>query len=245
MKLKMMVAVSALALSGAALAESYQAELNANAVRYDLDGLSSTENMYQLSGSYYFNAVNTSNLPLAEAAYLGQNSNVFAEFNDYPRQHGNPSQEFYRVGAEFYIPESFLYVKAGGSRYQSDGWHHHDWFTTLGVTPLEGLLVTTEYNHDAGYDANIYAKYVTDLGGNYVNLEAGVSDSEDGTITQLGGDFYIDNSFSVGAELQNQHSDNTYTLRTRKFFSDNFSGQLSYTDAPDGNIVMAGLTARF
>ena len=126
MKLKMIVAACALVASGAALAESYQAEVNAGATRYDQDGISSSDHTYSLGGSYYFNPVHTSGLPLAESAYLGKNSNVFAGVIDYPSQHGNPSSQAYTLGAEFYIPESFLYVQAGATRLQGKHWNDNE-----------------------------------------------------------------------------------------------------------------------
>lgn len=246
MKLKLLIAALGVAASGFAIADSYQSEISVGASRYDVDGVSSKTDRYDLVGVYHFNAVNTTNLPLAESAYLGKNSNVFASLEDYPHQNGNSSLQKYQVGAEFYIPENFLYVKAGASRYSTGTTRDNDWFTALGVTPIDGLLVTTEYNHEDGYDANIHAKYVTDIGsGQFINVEAGVADADDGTIFQIGGDYYLDNTFSVGGNIVDNDDGTDYTLRTRKFFSESFSGELSYTDASYGNVVALGLAMRF
>ncbi len=246
MKLKLLVAALGVVVSGFAIADSYQAEISGGVTRIDADGQSAKINAYDVEGVYHFNAVNTTNLPLAEAAYLGKNSNVFAELLDRPRQHGWLKYQSYQVGAEFYIPENFLYVKAGVVRQTLGGAHNNDWFTTIGITPIDGLLVTTDYYHDAGYDANIHAKYVTDIGnGQFINVEAGLADSDEGTITHIGGDYYIDRTFSVGAEIVDGDSDTDYTLRTRKFFSENFSGELSYTDSDNDNAIRLGLAVRF
>ena len=246
MKLKLLIAALGVAASGFAIADSYQVDLGANAFRFENDHSNDTGKVYELGGIYYFKAVETNNLPLGEAAYLGKNSNVFAGFGLSPKQNGSPNQKVYAVGAEFYIPESFLYVSAGGSRYSANHEHDHDWFTTVGVTPIDGLLVTTSYNHDDGYDANIYAKYVTSIGtGQFINLEAGFADTDFGTYKSVGGDFYIDNTFSVGANIADDDSGTEYTLRTTKFFSEQFSAGLAVTDTEDGNQVVVGGSFRF
>jgi hypothetical protein len=239
------VVMIGVAVSGVALAETYQTEVSVGATRIDSNGVDSKLNGYNLQGTYHFNAVTTTNLPLAEAAYLGKNSSVFADITDFPRQHGYPSSQQYAVGAQFFIPEQFLYVKAGAWRSESSSNHKNSWFTTVGLMPIEGLLLTTDYNHDDGYDANINAKYVTEIGGQFVNLEAGVVDTDWGTTFNLGGDYYIDNTFSVGGKIVDNDYGNEYTLRTRKFFSESFSGDLSYIDSKNGNVVKAGLALRF
>jgi hypothetical protein len=245
MKFKLFILAFGIAASGVAIADSYQSEISVGATRIDENGIKSKFDSYDLQGVYHFNAVNTANLPLAEAAYLGKSSNVFAGVMDFPRQDGSPSYQRYAVGAEFYIPEHFLYVRAGGYSDAFGSHHNNDWFTTVGLMPIDGLLVTTAYNHDEGYDANINAKYVTQIGGQFINVEAGVKDADRGTTFTIGGDYYVDNSFSVGGNIVDADYGNEYTLRTRKFFSESFSGELSYTDTPDGNIVNAGLAFRF
>jgi hypothetical protein len=246
MKIKLLVAALGVAASGFAIADTYQVDLGANAVRFENDQSNHTGKVYELNGSYYFKAVETNNLPLAEAAYLGKNSNVFAGFGVSPKQNGAPNQKVYAVGAEVYIPESFLYVSAGASRYSVNHEHDHDWFTTVGVTPIDGLLVTTSYNHDSGYDANIHAKYVTSIGtGQFINVEAGLADTDFGTSTSVGGDFYLDNTFSVGANISDDDTGTEYTLRTTKFFTEQFSAGLAFTDADEGNELVVGASFRF
>lgn len=245
MKCKLLIAACGLIVSAMAGAESYQAEVNLGAKRTDLDGINSTQKEYFLEGAYYFNAVNTDNLPLAESAYLGKNSNVFAGVAHWPKQNGSSDFQIYTAGAEFFIPENFLYVKAGARRYDGSSETENDWFTTLGVTPIDGLLISTEYSHDEGYDANIHAKYVTAVGDQFINLEAGVTDGDNDTEYEIGGDFYVDASFSIGAEYMDSDAGDAYTIRTTKFFSNNIGGTLSYTDGDHENSTLLGVTARF
>jgi hypothetical protein len=246
MKLKLLVAALGVAASGFALADTYQADVAASAARHDVDGINSNFNRYDVIGHYYFNAVKTDNVPLAEAAYLGKNSNFFAGYARTNADGIDSRTNSYGVGLEVYIPESFLYVKAAAQRDSIDGHHLNDWYTSIGITPIDGLLITTEYDHEDGYDANIHAKYVTALGnGQFINLEAGAIDGDNGNIFNVGGDFYFDNTFSVGGDIADSGDDNAYTVRTKKFFTDQFSGELSYTDTDKGNIVRAGVSYRF
>lgn len=244
LNVKNIITVCALVVSGAAAADSYQVDLEALASHTKIDGFDSKVKTYGLGGAYYFNAVSTINVPLAEAAFLGKNSNIYAGAlrSSWSGEHFNS----YLVGAEFYIPENFLYVNAGARRVTGNNVTDNDWHATVGITPLDGLLVTTSYYGDEGYDANISAKYVMGIGSeNFVNVEATLMDTDSGTFKELGGDFYIDTSFSVGGAVSELNSDNTYTLRTRKFFSEQISGELSYEDAPDTNTITAGVSVRF
>lgn len=245
MKLKNVIAVGTLLASTVAMADSYQFDVGANASRLDLNGLSSKSNSHGVTGSYYFNPVSTTNLPLAEAAFLGKNSDVYASATRVSWR--GDRGDVFNVGAEFFIPENFLYVSGGLLKAKRDGESaDNDWYTSVGVTPIDGLLVSTFYSHDAGYDANIHGKYVTDIGnGHFINLTAGLSDADDGTMVDIGGDFYLDNSFSVGGEIVHQDSDNAYTVRARKFFTEQFSGQLAYTDAPAANEIAVAVSMRF
>lgn len=246
MTFKYTLAVASFLFSCASIAESYQADLGVGAIRWDDNDSGNFYNNYRVGGSYYFNEVSTGGKPLAEAAYLGGNSNVFAGFTRSSYLKNDPSVEAYTAGAEFFIPESFLYVRAGAVRSSSSGKHSSDWFTTIGVTPVDGLLISTDYANDAGYDANLSAKYVTALGSDhFINIEAGVYDREYGTDKKVGGDFYFDSTLSIGGAVTEILEKEYYEVRTRKFFTHNFSGNLSYVDTPNGHLVNAGLNLRF
>lgn len=244
MKLKLFFAATALITSGFAIADAYQSEVGLLASRWDVNGANS--NNYEVNGKYYFNLVKTDNLPLAEAAYLGKSSNVFAALG---RNYGHgylANSKIYSGGVEVYIPENFLYVKVNAAHYSYDNDSDNNVVTTIGLTPLDGLRVATSWNSDEGYHANIAAKYVTAIGsGQFINLEASVADTDFGTNKSIGGDFYIDNTFSVGAEISDDNLGTDYTVRTRKFFNEQFSGELSYTDANVGNEVALGVNYRF
>ncbi len=246
MKFKYICAATLLATSGLAIADAYQAELNADATRWDLNGINSSANNYDINGKYYFNPVKTTNLPLAEAAYLGKNSNVFFALDrNYGHGYAGDSKA-YSGGVEVYIPENFVYIKVEGTHNSYDHDSDNSATTTLGLTPLDGLRVTSSWNSDEGYHANIEAKYVTALGnGQYINVEAGFADTDFGTYKMIGGDYYFDNTFSVGAEISDDDTGTSYLVRTRKFFSEEFSGYVSYADTDAGNIAAVGVSLRF
>ncbi len=248
MKFKLLVAALGVAGSCFAIADTYQAEVGAKAARWDLDGVNSSLNSYTANGKYYFNAVKTDNLPLAEAAYLGKNSNAFLNLT---RQYGHgyvADVKKYSAGVEVYIPENFLYIRVEGvhRRYEWDS--DTSALTTIGLTPLDGLRVSTSWDSDESYNANVDAKYVAALGNDhYINVEASLADTDWGTFKAIGGDYYFDNTFSVGAEVTDNDNGTNYAVRTRKFFTEQCSGDLAYIDSDfgNGNAVALGVNYRF
>lgn len=246
MKLKLLIAALGVAASGFAIADTYQVEAGANASRWETDVFNSSLNSYEANGKYYFNLVKTDNLPLAEAAYLGKSSNAFlAASRSYG--HGNfGGGKVYSGGVEVYIPENFLYVRVEGVHQRYEGDSDTSALTTIGLTPLDGLRVTTSWDSDESYHANIDAKYVTALGnGQYINVEASLADTDVGTYKAIGGDYYFDNTFSLGAEISDDDFGTNYLVRTRKFFTEQFSGDLAYADTEFGNVVALGVNYRF
>ena len=246
MKLKLMFASIVLVSSGFTIADTYQAEVGASAARWDEDRINSSLNNYEVNGKYYFNLVKSDNLPLAEAAYLGKNSNAFLVAG---RNYGHgyfADVKNYSGGVEVYIPENFLYIKVEGVHERYEGDSDTSALTTIGLTPLDGLRVTTSWDSDESYHANLDAKYVTALGnGQYINVEATLADTDLGTYKAIGGDYYFDNTFSVGAEVSDDYIGTNYLVRTRKFFTEQFSGDLAYADTEFGNMVALGVNYRF
>lgn len=249
MKLTLLALAFGVVASGAAIADSYQGEVGVRATRVNSDYFDSDGQMYGLSGAYYFTPVNTGGVPLAEAAYLGQNSNFFGDYLYAPSQHSVPRAEIYTLGAEVYIPENFLYVKAGASHLDTKAPYadDNDWFVSVGLTPLKGLLVTTSYSENAGYNPNVRAKYVTNVGaGRAINVEVGVTDVDNaGTATLIGGDFYFDETLSLGGEVRELDSSRFNELRVRKFFTPDFSGAIKLANTPHENAVRLDVGLRF
>lgn len=233
MKFKSLALATAFTLtSGAAVANSYQAEVGA-----DYTDVENGDGAFGIHGEFHFSPVQTRNHPLAEAAFLERSSNVYAAAdNDF---------DVLTVGGELYVPDTMFYVGGRVARVDNSGGDDTTLFATLGLTPIDGLRITTEFSED-GYDANISAKYVTSLGGgNFVNLEGGFYEGDVEDTLTLAGDFYIDRTFSVGAMYADYGFDE-FTLRTEKFFNNEVSGNLSFTDSDfRGNVITFGGNVRF
>jgi hypothetical protein len=249
MKLTKVLGLCSVFLSMMVVADPYKAELGIQATQTDFDELNNKLSTYGGIGTFYFDAVETVNVPLAEAAYLGKNSNISAgaahsAWNDESEL--RQDSDVYSVGAEFFIPENFLYAGAGVSRsnYKNDS--DSDWYTTIGLVPIDGLLITTRYARDEGYDPNINAKYVTAIGnGQFINIEARFEDADEGNNMIIGGDFYLDSSLGIGGWVGRFDETNGYELRARKFFSEKFSGNIAYSDYEEFKTILAGISLRF
>lgn len=245
MNFKTLSLVCAVFAASSAFADTYQVDTNLEAHRISDGGFKSHEEFNQARINYYFKGVNTDGVPQSEAAFLGQNSNIYGAVSQW-----SDSINTYRVGAEFYIPESFLYVRGEAERIEDFG---NFYLASIGLTPIKGLRIWTDYEYTTMLDSNPYrfnvnAKYVVGLGGNFLNVTASYKDGKYGDTTKVGGDFYFDPSFSVGAEyVNNQNWEDETTIRTRKFFNESLSGSLSYTDVSDSgdNRVMLGVGVRF
>ncbi|HWV16531.1 MAG TPA: putative porin [Cellvibrio sp.] len=247
MRIKNFVFFGIACFSGGVLADSYRADIHALAYHSDYDNAGASET-YGLLGGFYFSEVETANTPLAEAAFMGRNGAAYAEA--YRTSWLGYDFESYKVGANYFLSEASLYfnVEAAQSKFESKEYGsdlNNDWNATLGVTPTDGLLVFTSYDRDDGYDANLAVKYVTALGAdNFINIQASVADQEEGIYTLMGADYYFDHSLSIGGIFGNGDSDTTYQLRARKFFTEQFSAGLSYTNG-DNSFSSVMLDAGF
>lgn len=223
--------------SGAAVAQHYQIEAGASLTHYSpKEGRS--DKTVGIYGEYHFDRVQITNRPLAEAAFLQRSSNVYVRsYQDLDVIH---------AGVDFYIPDTIFYVAGELQRTDIDGYRNNDWGVRLGVTPLAGLLVWTSYYDEPGYDLNIHTKYVHDLGyNNSVNVEAGYIDADSGSNLYLFGDFYFNRTFSVGAGYSDYYDNDAFTVRTRKFFTTEISGEAAFTKADDGKVFTVGGSMRF
>lgn len=234
MKIKALAAAIVLTMtSGAVLAQDYQFD-----VGVDYTDVEDGDGAFGAYAEYHFSTVDTSGRPLAEAAFLTKSSNVYVR--------GAADFDIANVGVEFYIPNSMFFIGADFYRTDFGGVSDNTWAARLGITPIDGLLITTTIPEE-DYEVNLQAKYVTALGGdNFLNLEAGFQDGGDfdDTLT-LGADYYFSRSFSVGLGYADFGDDDAFTIRTRNFFTEAFSGELSYTDTDAGSAVNVGVSLRF
>jgi hypothetical protein len=241
---KTLLSTAVLLTSSLAMANTYNGEVSLDYADFDND-LSAIS----LQGVYHFTPVDTANKPLAEAAFLERRSFLNAGHTEFDYDGG--SSDMQNIGFGFYIPNTIFYVGAEYQKLEDE----NDTVVTLGITPADGLLITTNHSKEADdYNANISAKYVTKLAGDTaINLEAGYAkgadaedefeEDEEDTIS-LAADYYFTSFFSVGAILIDE-ADSAYGLRTRYFFNDNVSMNAQIVSSDDADAYSIGAAFRF
>ena len=245
---------SVVAMTGTA--HAYQAEVGASAGLIDPDNGSSSGS-FGVDGTYYFNPVQTRNAPLAEAAFLDRASNVNAHYAY--NEVGDDEVNNYGVGAEYFVPNSDFYLSGNVGRQDVKFNNGADFDTTLysaevGYLPAPGFLVAAglkgyDNDHDDGVDPTIRAKYVTQLSnGKDINLEAGASFG-DLDEYNLAADYFIDKSFSVGADYySNDLNDvNEFGVNARKFFTPQVSleGRVGFGEVGNNDYNKFGVAANY
>lgn len=237
---KKILAASLLALlgSGAALAQPYQFEVGASLSHVDPD-YGSSDNQFGAYGIYHFHQVQTANRPLAEAAFLQRSSNAYVR--------GSQDFDVIQAGAEFYIPDTIFYAAAELLRTDYDhSDHNNDWGVRLGVTPLAGLLVYTQYYDEQGYDFNVHTKYVMDLGySNALNIEAGYTDYDHHNALYVFGDYYFNRNLSAGVGYSDIYDNDAFTIRARNYFTPAIAAEAAFTKADDYDQFTLGASIRF
>lgn len=178
---------------------------------------------------YHFQAVDTSKGPLAEAAFINKSTNVSAL-----QLHTDADDENFDVtvlGTEIYIPNTMFYVGFDYSIYD-DNVNDDSWSIDAGVTPIEGLLVTTSFYEDVDYEANAAAKYLLPLSnGSAVVLRANFELSDDfGDTVGAGADYYFNKYTGVGFNVTDYDGENETELHVTHFFIDDAYAGLSWTN---------------
>ena len=248
--------LSVVALTGTA-AHAYQAEVGGSLGYIDPDRGSSGAS-YGVNGTYYFDPVQVRNSPLAEAAYLDRASNVSAriEYKDV----GNSETMSYAAAGEYYVPNSDFYLSANlgyvdleeklsGIKRSSD---KTIFGAEVGYFFAPGLLVAaglTGYDddNDDGVDPTLRAKYVTTLSnGKDINLEAGAAFG-DLDEYHVAGDYYLDKTFSVGADYYDNDIEKEFGVKARKFFNPQLSveGRVGFGEVGTNDYNRFGLAAKY
>ncbi|WOE41453.1 putative porin [Acinetobacter chinensis] len=245
--------LSMIAITGTA--HAYQAEVGASAGLIDPDNGSSSGS-FGVNGTYYFNPVQTRNAPLAEAAFLDRASNVKAQY--HYDEVGDDEVHNYGAGIEYFVPGSDFYVSGNVGRQDVKFKHGNDLDTTLysaevGYLPAPGFLIAAGvkgYDNDYkdGVDPTIRAKYVTQVGGKDINLEAGAAFG-DLDEYNLAADYFIDKTFSVGADYYSNdlNDNNEFGINARKFFTPQVSleGRVGFGEVGNNDYNKFGVAAKY
>ncbi len=249
MKLRLGITISLLTIANFGSASPYRTEVTGGFQEFQSDFYPDIH-IRSISANWYFEEVDTGSHPLAEAAFLERKSSINLEFSNVDSLTGvvgvDPetgvssfwqelhTHHFLSGSIDYYVPNTILYLGATYkyNRLGSDQDHFSNtWGAIVGVTPLEGLLISTEYWEKAGYTANIQAQYVKPLAGeNAIRLEGSYYDGDgDEDTLEVGADFYFDRSWSAGV-VAVDYSDTSVGLRTRKFFTESLSVAVEYFD---------------
>jgi cyclophilin family peptidyl-prolyl cis-trans isomerase len=189
--------------------------------------------MLSLSGTWYFAPVATDDVPLSEAAFLGRASYVGAIAARFELFDTRLDAQAASIG--YYFPGTMFFAGAGVSRSEqvialnsttrlTD--HFTQWFGTLGIAPIDGLLITTELG-EGGYDPNLRARHVGKLPNShfYAGSVSIVDPDEGDTSIGVDFDYFLDDSTSVGAGYQD--GPDRLEVRAERFFSGSWAAGVS------------------
>ncbi|MGM8226024.1 putative porin [Cellvibrio sp. ARAG 10.3] len=173
------------------------------------------------------------------------------------------------VMVQAFIPDSMFYLAAGVTRseersrtisyYMEEGYINPDvetftdrtndtqWQGSIGLTPINGLLVWTSIYEDNEVDKrwDLNAKYVTEILGKTVNLESSYNSYEDDSTQSFAGDVYFGRTLSIGAGYVFGGGSDGYQIRARKFFTDKLSANAAFASTDDLDAYTLGLALRF
>lgn len=251
--------------TAAAHASDYQFELHGEYTEAESDY--SEQDNITLQGTYYFNPVSTDGHVLAEAAFMERASNISVGATrtttnllpstsltvDGPVTRGGYeyTSEQYSARGEWYLPGDLFYVAAGVAQFDYRQESSNAWSASLGVTPVEGLLISSDFYEDQELDEtwNLNAKYVTDGLGPTLAITSRYNyyDRGDDSL-RLGIDYYLNRTFSIGverSEVLGGNTPNNILLRTRKFLTDRWSLSAYYDDTDYAESFGVSTSLRF
>lgn len=225
-------------------AHAYQGEIGGTIAVVDPDH-GDTATGFGVDGIYYFNPVQVKNNPLNEAAFLNRSSNLngAVSYIDYDIYEVTA----FNVGLEYFVPNSDFYINGniGQTKHEMDDVEDLDttiYSAELGYLPVPGLLVAVGlfgYDNDYGDDVDptLRAKYVTQVGTYDMNFEGGASFG-DIDAYNLAADLYLDKTLSVGLGFSDTDEEDAdvFTIRAKKFFTQQISLEGSVDFADEGNI---------
>lgn len=231
------------ALSTGALAYQFEA----SGFYFDFDDLD--DSALAVEGAYFFAPVDDEGIPRAEAAFLGQASNIGLGFATVDEA----DEDILFLGGELYIQQ--FYAAAGLTRIEVGNTESDDLSLEVGFVPAKGLRLTAGYDNDDLLDLSrisLNAKMVRPLSGQQAfNAEftVGKTDDNEDTIDYgLVGDFFINHDLSFGLGYSDTDADNSneaITLRARWFLIPTLSLQLQYNAQDFNDFMVLGVTGRF
>lgn len=232
MKLRTIALSLSLLLSTGVSAQNYQTEVNANYATVD------SFNIISLSGAYYLNSVSTDNTAWAEAAFMGQGSNLNLSYTNFD---GDVDQ--FSFGGEFYKDNIFAALNI--NYIDVDGFDSDTVITgELGYFFAENWLVAISGSDEDFSDSlGIRTKYIATLeNGKFLNIEAAYSDaSEDFAIAT---DYYWTAQSSIGLTLSDADGFD-FGIQASHFFTSSIALNVSYSALESDDLIDIGIKGRF
>lgn len=231
------LAVCATAACTFANAESYRFELSGGYVHYDADH--SEGDGWSAAGRAYFSPVTPDEHPLAEAAFMQRASSFSLSHQrsdttptSYPE--GSLESDTTLASLDYYGPRGLLFVGVNAARSKMDSGTYTDsdtrWSGSFGVTPVEGLLVSTDFYEGESLSdrRNLKARYLITAPdyGEAIALEADYRYAYGEKFALWSIDYYVDPTLSLGLTYSRatSFSDNgTTQIRAEKFLSPRIS----------------------
>lgn len=247
----------ALAVAGAAfiatpaIAQDYQMEAGLTYAAVDFDSsFLEDDSAIALDFTYYLEQVSTADKPLAEAAFLGRNNNIGLGYTKVDKA----DVDIINLNAEFWFED--IYAAADIDRWDDGDDDGIDYAIRVGYMLDNGLLAHVTYadSDESGSKATygLGAKYVTQLGDNFVNLEADYSNNDGDSLIAVSGDYFLTHELSIGAGLAKADVSGSkleIDVGAKYFFLPNVSGEVAYTINNGGvkkdSAIGVRLAARF
>lgn len=230
--------------------------LSSGAAAYQFEGSGSYTDFDELDdsrlgvrGLYYFNNVEDSGVPRAEAAFLRRASSVGLSYATFDEA----DADGIAIGGEAYIQD--FYGSAVLSRTESGPVESDDLKLEVGYLPMDGLRLTLGYED---FDLlglttiSLNGKYVVPLGGETAlnsEVSIGQTDDVDDTISySFLADYFLNPNLSLGAgyaDTDQSGSAEDITLRARMFVIPTLSVQIQYNMQDFNDRIELGVTGRF
>lgn len=211
------------------LAAGYNAEIGLDYTTQDNPDIDT----WIATGTWHFRTVETDNVPLAEAAFMGRNSSLSVGHFDFDNDIDGNGAILEVLGPR----NNNLYASLGYFDVAGDD------VTALEVGYFVGdnWLVSIAGSDSDGDDPVILGtKFIAPLAsGQFLNFEASVDDNR---FVSLGGDYYVTPQTSFGLEVSGSDDiDYEVGVRVKHYFTENLALGASYRDGVTG----IELTARF
>ena len=243
-----------LVISSAAQAE-YQWELGAFSATGDIDvgQYSADHDLFGLGGAYYFNKVDTSKGPLAEAAFLDRASNIglILATGEVDGDNEDFDVDSYAAGSRIVIGEGGWLVDLGAGRDEIENQDEDTFSIGGGKYVLENTAVVLGYtNVDSDidgesdeYDLGVEHLWLFDQGALKLDGNIGRIDLDEGDDVDVWGldtTYYVTDRLGFGAGYGQEDSDDTdlesWSLFAQWFVTEKVALALGYTNEQENDI---------